>query len=116
MFTEYISDEEVKTYFSASDVCMLPYKSATQSGITAIAHHFEMPIIATDVGGLKETIEHQITGLVVDQANGQEISDAVKAFFNEFDPETMRTAIRKRNAENTWENFSKRILEFAETL
>lgn len=116
MFTEYISDEEVKTYFSAADVCMLPYKSATQSGITAIAHHFEMPIIATDVGGLKETIEHQTTGLVVDRANGTEIADAVKAFFNEFDPEAMRTAIRKRNAENTWENFTKRILEFAETL
>lgn len=116
MFTEYISDEEVKIYFSAADVCMLPYKSATQSGITAIAHHFEMPIIATDVGGLKETIDHQETGLIVDHANGDEIAKAVQSFFNDFDPEAMRTAIRKRNAENTWENFSKRILEFSKTL
>ncbi|XOV67383.1 MAG: glycosyltransferase [Fluviicola sp.] len=116
MFTEYISDEEVKTYFSAADVCLLPYKSATQSGITAIAHHFEMPIIATDVGGLKESIEHKITGLIVEQPDKLEIANAIQAFFVDFNPDTMREAIRKRNAENTWENFSKRILEFAETL
>lgn len=115
-FNQYISDEEVKTYFSAADVCMLPYKSATQSGITAIAHHFEMPIIATDVGGLKESIEHQTTGLIVDKADPVEIASSVKAFFNDFDPKAMRTAIRKTNEENTWEKFSKRIIEFAETL
>ncbi|MCR9173129.1 MAG: glycosyltransferase [bacterium] len=115
-FTEYISDEEVKTYFSAADVCMLPYKSATQSGITAIAHNFEMPIIATDVGGLKESIEHKTTGLIVETPNAEEIANSIHAFFHDFNPESMRAAIRKRNAENTWENFSKRIIEFAETL
>lgn len=116
MFTEYISDEEVKIYFSAADVCMLPYKSATQSGITAIAHHFEMPIIATDVGGLKESIEHESTGLIVDRAEGSEIAEAISSFFNEFNPKDMRTAIQQRNAENTWENFSKRIIDFSKTL
>lgn len=115
-FTQYISDEEVKTYFSAADVCMLPYKSATQSGITAIAHHFEMPIIATDVGGLKESIEHGISGLIVDKAESGGIAKAAEAFFNEHDPKAMSEAIRKHNEENTWENFSTRIIEFAEAL
>ncbi|GAB5417788.1 MAG: glycosyltransferase family 4 protein [Crocinitomicaceae bacterium] len=115
-FTQYISDEEVKTYFSAADVCMLPYKSATQSGITAIAHHFEMPIIATDVGGLKESIEHGVSGLIVDKAESEGIAKAVESFFGEHNPDDMREAIRKHNEENTWENFSAQIIEFAETL
>lgn len=116
VFNTYISDEEVKTYFSAADVCMLPYKSATQSGITAISHHFELPIIATDVGGLKESIVDGETGLVVNNPNSTELAVAVNRFFDSHDPEAMRNAIRKRNSENTWENFAARILEFAETL
>lgn len=116
LFTKYISDDEVKTYFSASDVCMLPYKSATQSGITAIAHHFEMPIIATDVGGLKESIEHGKSGLIVNKANSKEIADSVRSYFEDHNPEAMRAAIREANSENTWEIFSERIVEFAQSL
>ncbi len=115
-FTQYISDEEVKTYFSAADVCMLPYKSATQSGITAIAHHFEMPIIATDVGGLKESIEHGVSGLIVDKAESEGIAKAIESFFSEHNPDSMREVIRKHNEENTWENFAAQIIEFAQAL
>jgi len=116
LFTKYISDDEVKIYFSASDVCMLPYKSATQSGITAIAHHFEMPIIATDVGGLKESIDHGKNGLIVDEAESGAIAKAAEAYFEKYNPEEMRNAIRSANDENTWEQFGKRIVAFAKTL
>ncbi|MEF9930930.1 MAG: glycosyltransferase, partial [Bacteroidales bacterium] len=54
--TNYIKDSEVNKYFSAADVCVLPYRSATQSGISSISYHFEIPMITTNVGGLKETI------------------------------------------------------------
>ncbi len=64
-FIKYIADNEVNTYFSAADVCILPYKEATQSGITGISYHFETPMIATDVGGLQEFIRHNKTGLIV---------------------------------------------------
>ncbi|MFW5663128.1 MAG: glycosyltransferase, partial [Bacteroidota bacterium] len=59
----YISDDEVPYFFGAADVCLLPYKSATQSGITGIAYHFDLPVIATDVGGLKETVKDMETGI-----------------------------------------------------
>ena len=51
IFTDYIADDEVKTFFSAADLCVLPYRSATQSGITAISHHFCLPVVSTNVGG-----------------------------------------------------------------
>jgi len=56
--TRFIADVEVPTFFGAADAVVLPYKSATQSGITAIAHHFGAPVIATDVGGLKEALNN----------------------------------------------------------
>ena len=56
VFPDYIRDSEVKRFFSAADVAVLPYRSATQSGISAIAYHFDIPMVVTDVGGLRGTI------------------------------------------------------------
>jgi glycosyltransferase involved in cell wall biosynthesis len=116
LYAQYISDDEVTHYFSAADVCVLPYKSATQSGITAIAHHFELPIIATDVGGLKEKIKDGSTGLIVDQPEKEAFASAVKRFFKECNTESMRNIIRNDNAQNTWEQFGEKIIDFARDL
>ena len=66
LFNSYISDEEVKWYFSAADVCVLPYKSATQSGVTATSFYFNVPVIATNVGGLSQSVGHEVKGLIAD--------------------------------------------------
>ncbi len=116
LYTKYISDEEVTNYFSAVDVCMLPYKGATQSGITAVAHHFDMPLIATDVGGLKESIEHNVTGLIVETPEIAKIASAIRVYFEENMQERMREAVAKIKEENTWEHFARKIIEFAETV
>ena len=116
LFNQYISDDEVAVYFSASDVCMLPYRSATQSGITAIAHHFEVPIIATDVGGLKEKVKDGENGLIVEKPEAKLISNAIKSYFEEDLTEKFRASIREDNARNTWENFAEKIVEFAQSL
>ncbi|MFN5633606.1 MAG: glycosyltransferase, partial [Flavobacteriia bacterium] len=78
LFNRYIPDDKVGFYFSASDVCVLPYRSATQSGIISISKHFEIPVIATDVGGLKESISHGKTGLMVDRAEPQLIAESIE--------------------------------------
>lgn len=63
---EYISNEEVPRYFCASDLVVLPYRRATQSGVVPIAIHFDRPVIVTNVGGLSKTIrDHQI-GLIAE--------------------------------------------------
>ena len=116
LFTEYISDAEVTRYFSASDVCMLPYKSATQSGITAISHHFDLPIIATDVGGLKENTRDGETGLIVSKPDPNLISTSVLKYFDENLKDEFSQNIALKKAENSWDNFAKRIVEFSESL
>jgi glycosyltransferase involved in cell wall biosynthesis len=116
LFNTYISDHEVTRYFSAADVCMLPYKSATQSGITAISHHFSTPIIATDVGGLKETIQEGATGFVVGAPEPALLAEAIERYFSEAHQTRMMENIAAQKEGNTWEHFAEKLMHFAQTL
>lgn len=78
--TRFISDNEVQDYFSVADIVAQPYRSATQSGVSQIAYHFETPILVTDVGGLAETVPHKKVGYVVD-VDAEKIADALVDFF-----------------------------------
>lgn len=112
LFNRYISDDEVTLFFSAADVCVLPYRSATQSGITSISNHFLLPLIATDVGGLRETIEDGKTGLIASSPDAAEIAGKLRRYFDEGLREQFSEAINRQNAENSWENFCSRLLAF----
>ncbi len=79
--TKYIPSEEVKYYFSASDMVAQTYRSATQSGVTQIAYHFEKPMLVTDVGGLSEIVPHNKVGYVT-QTNSTSIADAIVDFYS----------------------------------
>jgi glycosyltransferase involved in cell wall biosynthesis len=116
LFQRYISDSEVATFFGAADVCMLTYKSATQSGITGIAQHFELPIVATPVGGLAETIIHGETGLICDDIEVSNIVSTVNTYFKEHGATPFRKAIALQNQQNSWPEFSRRLLEFIDEL
>jgi glycosyltransferase involved in cell wall biosynthesis len=65
LHTHFISDAQVPAYFGAADLVVQPYKSATQSGVTQIAYHFEKPILVTDVGGLGEIVPTGKVGYAV---------------------------------------------------
>jgi glycosyltransferase involved in cell wall biosynthesis len=67
--TKYIPDEQVNLYFCASDFVVLPYKSASQSGIVPMAYHFGKPIIVSDVEGLSEMVVNYITGYIFENKN-----------------------------------------------
>ena len=104
--TDFIPDSKVSLYFSAADLIVQPYKSATQSGVTQIAYHFEKPIITTDVGGLAEIVPDGKVGYVV-QPNEVEIADAITKFFREANLEEMRENIKNEKKKYSWE----RLLE-----
>lgn len=65
LHTRFIDDSLVPYYFSAADLVVQPYKSATQSGVTQVAYHFEKPILVTDVGGLGEIVPNGEVGYTV---------------------------------------------------
>ena len=113
MNLKYIKDSEVTDYFSAADVAVLPYRSATQSGISSVSYHFEVPMIVTDVGGLKETIGDRGTGLVASEGTPDAIRDEILKYFS--DPsisEGCIGCIRKEKERLSWKTFAQRLIEF----
>jgi glycosyltransferase involved in cell wall biosynthesis len=79
----YVGNEEVAPFFAAADLVMLPYLSATQSGIAQIAIAFDRPMIATRVGGLPEVVAEERTGFVVEPGDPSALACAVRRFFDE---------------------------------
>lgn len=112
----YIADQEVPRFFSAADVVVLPYKSATQSGITAIAYHFGTPIIATDVGGLSESVEHDRTGLLVARPEVSLIAAAIRGFFSDGQATRYRARIGELREELSWQRFTQRLTALCASL
>ncbi|MEM6966867.1 MAG: glycosyltransferase family 4 protein [Bacteroidota bacterium] len=78
--TDFISNEDVKYYFSAADLIAQPYKTATQSGVSRLAYFFEKPMLVTEVGGLPEVVAHDKAGYVV-AVNAKAIADAIVDYF-----------------------------------
>lgn len=77
----YIPDDAVAAYFGIADAVVLPYKTATQSGVTQLAYHFEKPMILTKVGGLTDFFEDGKEGIVVN-ANVESIASGISKFYN----------------------------------
>jgi glycosyltransferase involved in cell wall biosynthesis len=115
VFNRYIGDNEVPLFFSAADVCALPYRSATQSGITSIAYHFGLPLIATNTGGLGESIEKPGAGLMIPEITPGSVADTIVQYFNE-DRSIFTGNIQKEKTLLSWENFSASLLSFVKEL
>ncbi len=109
-FTRYINDPEVPLFFSAADVCVLPYKSATQSGITQIAYHYHLPVIATDVGGLSEMIEDGVTGTIIREITPGAVAAAIQQFYEQNAGPGYSSEIAKRRERFSWKGFAAEIL------
>ena len=114
---KYIKDSEVTDYFSAADIAVLPYRSATQSGISSVSYHFEVPMIVTDVGGLKETIGDRGTGIVAADGKPETIAAEIIRYFST--PELKDRFIENIRLEKerlSWKRFASGLIEFADEL
>lgn len=116
-FLRYIKDSEVTDFFSAADVTVLPYRSATQSGISSVSYHFEVPMIVTDVGGLRETIGDRKTGIVAGECSAEAIRKEIIRYFS--DPAAAKDCIahiREEKERLSWDSFCRKLIGFAESL
>jgi len=100
---DFIPDTEVVNYFCASDLVVQTYKSATQSGVTQIAYHFNKPMIITNVGGLAEFVPDGKTGYVVNPDPG-EIAEAVLKFFMEEKEDEFTACVAIEKEKYSWKN------------
>ena len=109
----YIPDSAVARYFSAADVVVQPYVSATQSGVAQIAFHFDKPAIITDVGSLAETVPHEKAGLVVAPGDPSALAGAVVRFFEEGLGESLSEGVRREKPKYSWDRFYETVEELA---
>lgn len=105
---QFIPDGEVAHYFNAADLVVQPYKSATQSGVTQIAYHFDKPMVVTDVGGLREMCPDGKVGYVV-EPNAKAIADGVYRFLTSSDQEAMVNGVREEKAKYSWDTFVENL-------
>lgn len=106
--TDFIPDSQVNRYFCAADLVAQPYKSATQSGVTQIAFHFEKPMLVTDVGGLAEIVPDGKIGYVV-QPDAHQIADAILRYYDEQREAPFTEAVRHEKQKYTWNKMLEAI-------
>ena len=99
---DFIPNEQVKYYFGAADLVVQPYRTATQSGISQLAFHFEKPMIVTRVGGLPEIVRHGEEGYVVD-VDAAAIAEAIVDFFEHERQSEMTRNVRVGKARYGWD-------------
>ncbi len=109
----YVPAEEVKLYFSSADCVVLPYRSATQSGIVQIAYQFSKPAIVTDVGGLSEIVLDGRTGFVVPPDDPDAFARAVVRFYEEHREAEFVRNIGEEREKYQWHHFVRGIEELA---
>ena len=107
---EYIPDDEVHLYFSAADVLIQPYRSATQSGVVQTAFHFGLPSIVTGVGGLPEMVEHDVNGWVVAPEDPDALARAIDHFYEPDCKERLTKGAQKAQDGNSWGEFVAKFL------
>lgn len=112
----YIPDSGIEKYFAASDLIVLPYESATQSGIVQIAYGFEKPVIATNVGGLPEVIADGKTGYIVEPKNPKALAEAVIRFFDENKSEEFTENVRKEAYRYSWDRMNEVVVRLTEKI
>ena len=111
-YKEFIPADQVRYFFAAADLVAQPYKTATQSGITQIAYHFERPMLVTNVGGLAEIVPHGKVGYVV-APDAQEIADALVDFVEHRTEADYREGILEEKAKYAWSNMTGALFNVA---
>jgi glycosyltransferase involved in cell wall biosynthesis len=107
----YVPNEDVEMYFKAADLVVLPYISATQSGIVQTAFSFEKPVIVTSVGGLPDVVIDCTTGHVVPPNDPEALAGAVVRFFEQEDAARMAENIRADLERFSWRRLADRLIE-----
>jgi len=111
--TDFIQDSEVRYYLSAADFVIQPYRSATQSGVTPLAYHFEKPMLVTNVGGLPDLVPDGKVGVVSEPTPASLADNILKMYElgeNQFLPH-----LRSEKKKYSWNNLTSTIIRLVST-
>jgi glycosyltransferase involved in cell wall biosynthesis len=109
----WVADEEVGKYFGQANVVVLPYTSASQSGVIALAAAYGLPVVSTRVGGIPEQVEDGVSGLLVDPDQPEQLENAIKRLLDEPDlGDRLGRNLKRRFAEDfSWDRLADRVYQ-----
>jgi glycosyltransferase involved in cell wall biosynthesis len=111
LHTDFIADSKVKYFLCAADCVVQPYRNATQSGVTPLAYHFEIPMIVTNVGGLPDLVPEGV-GLVA-EPDAKDIAEKVIQFF-QLGEDYFLPHLREEKKKYSWNNMVRAIINLAD--
>lgn len=97
----FINADEIANYFCAADLVVQPYKTASQSGVSQVAYHFEVPILVTNVGGLAEIVPHGKVGYAV-EPQAEAIAESMRDFFENNRAAEFETNLKEEKKRFEW--------------
>lgn len=103
---EFIPDDDLRKYFGAADLIVQPYKTATQSGVTQVAFHFEKPMLVTNVGGLGEIVHDHQMGYACEQKPEAIAADLLDYYQNNRQ-KAYTTYLKKEKTKYAWSNMTE---------
>lgn len=112
LYDGYIPDSEVEKFFAACDLVVLPYISATQSGIVQIAYGFEKPVVATAVGGLPDVVLDGETGHLAAPEDAASLAAAICRFFGNTGKTDYEKHIREQADRYSWDRMREVVESF----
>jgi len=109
----FVSSKESAEIFSISNLLVLPYKSASQSGVLADALNFDLPCLVSNHPGLTENIDHGKNGLVFESENSKSLSLIISDFFsNKSSQKLISSNIKTKKQELSWNEFSAQLMKY----
>lgn len=106
---EFIPDADLRKYFGAADLIVQPYKSATQSGVTQVAFHFEKPMLVTRVGGLDEIVHDGRMGYAC-EPDAEHIAADLLDYFTNGRQEAFTAYLKQEKTKYAWSNMTRAYL------
>lgn len=103
---EFIPDGDLRKYFGAADLIVQPYKTATQSGVTQVAFHFEKPMLVTNVGGLGEIVHDHKMGYAC-EPKAEAIAADIVDYFQNKRQEAYTAYLQKEKTKYAWSNMAR---------
>ena len=109
---QYIHDEDIPAYFSAANALILPYRSATQSGVVSVAYHFDLPMVSTPVGDFAQSIGKPKTGIVAAEISPKALAESIRTLFTPAWQEALPQRIASEKKALSWESLTQALYRF----
>lgn len=109
LHNEFIADDDLQYWFSAADLVVQPYKTATQSGVTQVAFHFCKPMLVTNVGGLGEIVHHKKMGYAV-EPQAPAIAEAIADYYENNRQQAFTDYLINEKDKYTWDKLTRKFI------